>query len=160
MSKKSRFWRSFDKHHVKGIQRLLKSDPQNLRHIYWSMWRQLSSKETLLVICQVLRLLVNTLTADDKYSLLNRDNLMQPIHMQLSLKAKTFSRFFSAFLTSRLNFEHFQKKMTLIADVFSKLRTQKPWLDQCLKIPVSEVPSKKQHGKRTQTLFKSELQHL
>ena len=30
--------------------------------------------------------------------------------MQLSRKQKTFSEFFSAFLKSSLNFEHFQKK--------------------------------------------------
>ena len=30
--------------------------------------------------------------------------------MQLSRKQKTFSQFFSAFLKSSLNFEHFQKK--------------------------------------------------
>ena len=34
---------------------------------------------------------VNTLTANDKYSLVNRDSLTQPIHMQLSQKQKTFS---------------------------------------------------------------------
>ena len=45
----------------------------------------------------------------DKCSLPNRDNLMQPIHMQLSEKLKTFSGFFSAFSRSKLNFEHFQK---------------------------------------------------
>ena len=46
----------------------------------------------------------------DKCSLPNRDNLMQPIHMQLSQKSKTFSGFFAAFSKSSLNFEHFQKK--------------------------------------------------
>ena len=30
------------------------------------------------------RLFDNTLTPDDKYSLLNRDNLTQPVHMKLS----------------------------------------------------------------------------
>ena len=30
--------------------------------------------------------------------------------MQVSPKQKTFSRYFSAFLKSSLNFEHFQKK--------------------------------------------------
>ena len=43
------------------------------------------------MICKVLRLFVNTQTADDKYSLLNRDNLTQPIQMQLSQEQKTFS---------------------------------------------------------------------
>ena len=50
------------------------------------------------------------MSAVDKCSLTNRDNLMQPIHMQLSQKLKTFSRFFSAFSKSRLNFAYFQKK--------------------------------------------------
>ena len=51
---------------------------------------------------------VKILTADDKYSVLNRDNLRQPIQMQLSQKEKTFSEFVSAFLKARLNFEYFQ----------------------------------------------------
>ena len=50
------------------------------------------------------------MSAVDKCSLPNADNLMQPIHMQLSRKLKTFSEFFLAFSKSRLNFEHFQKK--------------------------------------------------
>ena len=50
------------------------------------------------------------MTAVDKCSLPNRDNLMEPIHMQWSEKLKTFSQFFSPFSKSRLNFEHFQKK--------------------------------------------------
>ena len=72
----------------------------------------------MLVLCKILRLFVNTLTADDKYSLLNRDNLMQPIQMQLSLKQKAFSQFLLAFSKSTLNSANFQTKMTLIAYVF------------------------------------------
>ena len=52
------------------------------------------------------------MTANDKYSLLNRDNLTQPIHMQLSQKQKNFSDFFFfffAFSKARLNFKPFQK---------------------------------------------------
>ena len=64
----------------------------------------------MLVLCKFLRLLVKTLTDDEKYSLLYRDNLMQPIQILLSEKRKTFSRFFSVFLKSTLNFAHFQKK--------------------------------------------------
>ena len=43
-------------------------------------------------------LFVNTLTADDKHYMLNRDNLTQPIQIQLCQKQKTFSKFFFAFL--------------------------------------------------------------
>ena len=50
------------------------------------------------------------MSAVDKCSLPNRDNLIQPIHMQLSEKVKTFSWFFNVFSKSRLSFEYFQKK--------------------------------------------------
>ena len=50
------------------------------------------------------------MSAVDKCSLPNTDNLMQPIHTQLSQKLETFSGFFSEFSKSRLNFEYFQKK--------------------------------------------------
>ena len=50
------------------------------------------------------------MSAVHKCSLPNRDNLMQPIHMQLSQKLKTFSRFSNVFSKSQLSFEYFQKK--------------------------------------------------
>ena len=90
----------------------------------------------------LLGLFVNTLTADDKYSFLNCDNLTQPIQMQLSQKQKTFSQFFSAFSKSKWNFEHFEKKITLIAYVFRKLKTAKEVVRQMSKKSVSEDPSK------------------
>ena len=64
----------------------------------------------MLVLCKILRLFLNTFTHDDKYSLLYRDNLMQPIQILLSQKQKTFPQSFSAFCISTLNFEHSQKK--------------------------------------------------
>ena len=50
---------------------------------------------------------------------------MQKIQMHLSQKQKVFSQLFAAFFESALNFEYFQKKMTLIAYVFPKLPTTK-----------------------------------
>ena len=64
----------------------------------------------MLVLCKFLRLFVNTLTDDEKFSVLYRENLTQPIEILLSQKRKTFSQFFSAFSKSTLNFAHFQKK--------------------------------------------------
>ena len=55
-------------------------------------------------------MLVNTLTADENFRVLNGDNLTIPIRMQLSQKQKTFSQFFAAFLKCRLNIELFEKK--------------------------------------------------
>ena len=62
------------------------------------------------MICKILRRFVNTNTAYDKYTVLNREYSNDPIEMQLSQKQKTFSEFFSAFLKSRFNFENIQKK--------------------------------------------------
>ena len=59
--------------------------------------------------CQILGLLVNTLPADEKYLVLNRDNLTIPIEKQLSQKQDTFSRLFAVFLKSRVNFQYFEK---------------------------------------------------
>ena len=50
------------------------------------------------------------MSAIDKCSLPNRDNLMQPIYMQLSQKLKAFSRLFNVISKSRLSFDYFQKK--------------------------------------------------
>ena len=50
------------------------------------------------------------MSAVDKCSLPKTDNLMQPIHMQLSQKLKTFSWFFNIFSKSKLSFEYFKKK--------------------------------------------------
>ena len=58
------------------------------------------------MIHKIPRLFVNILTVDDKHYLLNRDNLTEPIQMQLSEKQKKFSKFFWAFLKSILNFTH------------------------------------------------------
>ena len=62
------------------------------------------------MIHKILRLFVNTLTVNDKHYMLNRDNLTQPIQIQLSQKQKIFSEFFFAFLKSILNFKHLPKK--------------------------------------------------
>ena len=68
---------------------------------------------------------MNILAADEKYPVLNRDNLTTSIQMQLSQNQKNFSDVFTTFLKSSLNFQHFETKMTIIDFVFPKLRTPK-----------------------------------
>ena len=82
-----------EKEHDKQGETLLKSERQHFYHIFGSLWRHLSRTKFLLVICKVLRLFVNTLTADDKYSLVNRDSLTQPIEILISEKEKNISEF-------------------------------------------------------------------
>ena len=108
MSKKSRFRGCFDKQYGKRAQALLKSASQHLYHIHRSLPRKLSWKKSLLLTCQILGLLVNTLATDEKYPVLNRENLTIPIQMQLSQKQKPFCKAFAAFLKSELNFEIFE----------------------------------------------------
>ena len=79
----------------------------------------------MLVLCKFLRLLVKTLTDDEKYSLLYRENLTQPIQILLSQKPKIFSKFFCAFLKSTLNFEHFQKNDDPHSRCISKITVSK-----------------------------------
>ena len=59
---------------------------------------------------EILRLFVNALTAADKYSGSNMQNLPQQFQAQLSHKQKTFSGFFIALLKCAWNLEHFQEK--------------------------------------------------
>ena len=111
----------------------MQSEPHNLYRTYWSLWSELSRRKYFLVICELLGVFVKILTYDDKYSLLNRDNVRQPIQMQLSQKQETFSELISPFFKARLNIEHFQKNMLPIADVFPKLRTPKKEVNQISK---------------------------
>ena len=67
-------------------------------------------KKSLLVIHKILTLFVDTLTVNDKHYLLQRDNLPQPIQMQLCQKQRNYSEFFFAFLKAQLNFKDLSKK--------------------------------------------------
>ena len=80
---------------------------------------------------------------------------MQTIQIHLSQKQKIFSQFFYAFFESALNFENFQKKMTLIAYVFPKLPTTKNVLRQTSKSSRFTEPVDRRHGKWAEALIQS-----
>ena len=61
------------------------------------MVKAIETEKAVLVICKMLRYFIKAVTADDKYSLLNRDYLTQPIHMLLSIKKIFFPTFFFIF---------------------------------------------------------------
>ena len=136
MSLKSRFRGVLHNKHSKRDQRLLKSAQRYLYHIFASMSTYFSVKNSMLVVCKILRLFVNTLTDDDKYSLLYRDNFIQPLQILLSQKQKTFSEFFLPFLKSTLNFEHSRKKDGPHSRCFSQITVSEKgdYLNAC-KIP-------------------------
>ena len=70
---------------------------------------------------EILRLFVNALTADDKYSGSNMQNLPRQFQTPLSHKQKTFSQFFIAFLKCAWNLENFQKKDEYPSLIFSEI---------------------------------------
>ena len=108
MSKKSSFRGPLDKQHGKHPRALLKSASQHFYHIHWSLVRTLCSKNFLLLTCKILGLLVSRWAINETELAHHKDNLTIPIQMILSKEQKTFSKFFPAFLKSRLNFEHFE----------------------------------------------------
>ena len=70
----------------------------------------MSWKKSALVWSEILRLFVNTLTADNSYSRSNVHNFAQQVQTQLSQKQKAFWAFFIPFLKCARNLEHFEKK--------------------------------------------------
>ena len=94
------------------------------------------------------------MTADDKYSVRNSENLREPIQIQLYKILKTFSQHFAQIVQSTSNFEHFEKKMFLLAYLFSKLPTVKGTVTQMFKYHRVIAPSYGQRVKRSKTLVK------
>ena len=157
MSKKSRIRRSFNKGHGKRPQTLLKSESQLLYHNSWWLWRQLTWKKSALVMCKILGLFVNTLTADDKNSLVNRDNFNAiDSDAIVSEIKKLFLLLFCIFWIKINLWTFWKKKMTLIVYVFQKLETAKDLVRQMSKKSRFGRPFSKGDGKGSQTLMKSE----
>ena len=109
---------------------------------------------SLLVISEILGLFVNTLTANDKYSLHNIVNLRKSDQMELYKKQKTFSQFSAPFLKS--SFEKDDPNILCIPDI-----------TDCENV-VRKMSQKyhfrtqfdNQHAKRSRTLLRSERQYL
>ena len=97
-SRRSYFRTPFGNQRVSGFQTPLKV----ARHHYYpfSPWisGKLGWKKTALLWSKILRLFVNTLNADAKYSCRNTQNFLQQLQTLLSQKRKTFSGFFIPFL--------------------------------------------------------------
>ena len=81
----------------------------------------MSCKKSTSVWCEILRLFVNALTADDKYSGSNMQNLQQKFQMPASQKQKFFSGIFIPFVKCAWNLEHFQKKDEYSSLIIAKI---------------------------------------
>ena len=92
-SKRSCLRTPFANERVNGFQTLLKSARHNYYPLFSSIRGKLSCKKPALVWYEILRLFVNALTADDKYSGTNMQSLSQQFQTPLSRKQKSFCRF-------------------------------------------------------------------
>ena len=110
MPRKPRVRKIIDREQVKGSETLHKSARQHFCHIFWSLCKKISSKNSGLIVSEILRLFLNILTTRwNVFSLSKSECLMKPIHMLWSQNQKIFSYIFSAFPESRQNLESFEK---------------------------------------------------
>ena len=118
-SRKSCFRTPFGNQRVNGFQTPLKVATHNYYPFFPWISGKLSSKKTALLWLKTLRLFVNTLTADDKFSCRNMQNFLQQLQTLLSQKRKTLCGFFFAFLKCAWNLEHFEKKDECLGVIIS-----------------------------------------
>ena len=120
-SKRSCFRTPLANERVNGFQTLLKSARHHHYPLFSSVHGKLTCKKSPSVSYEILRLFVKALTADDKYSGCNMQNLPEQFQTPLSQKQKTFSQFSIAFLKCAWNLEHFQKKDEYPSLIISEL---------------------------------------
>ena len=120
MSKKRRFRTPFDSKHVKQSEKVHQSTSIILFHHIGKNW----VGKSRFSVFELLGVFVNTLTANDKYSLRTRKNLQPPNELRLSEKQTIFSQFLAAYLKSTSTVSEFDKKRWPLKIIFfSKLET-------------------------------------
>ena len=119
MPKKPRVRALMDSQQVKGSETLLKSARRYFCHIFLSFWKKISSKNSFLVVPEILRLFVNILTPDDKYSLLVKAsvwrNKLKWNYLQIE---KYFVTFFLHFQKLHKMWNTFKQQMSHQYDLF------------------------------------------
>ena len=95
------------------------------------------------------------MTGNDKYPVRDLENLFSSNQLQLSLEPKTLSDSFNPFLEYTSNFEHFEKKLIVIATLFRKLQAIKDLVRPLSKKKHFRTPFDGEHVKESQILVKS-----
>ena len=104
MPKKLRVRTVMDSQQVKISKRCLKSARHYFCHIFWSLWKEITSKDSLLLVSQILRLLVNILTPDDKYFVSVKSSLWRN---QFKCNYLEIKKYFPSFLLRFRNLHKF-----------------------------------------------------
>ena len=94
MPKNLRITTLMNSQHVKGSETLHKSKRQHFCHIFRLLCKKIRLKSSVLVVSEILRLFVNILIPDDKYSCSVKASVYRN---QFKCNQKIFSQFFSAF---------------------------------------------------------------
>ena len=105
----------FANERVNVFQTLLKWARHHYYPLFSSIRGKLSCKKSSLVWCEILRLFVNALTADDNYSGGNMQSVPQQFQTSLSQKKKTFSDFLLHFWNVHKIQGIFKKRMSILA---------------------------------------------
>ena len=112
--------------HVKGSKTPSKSRRQYFCDIFWSLWNNLSSKNSFLVVPEILRLFDNMWTSDDKNSLSVKGRLQRnQLKYNYLQNWKYFLNYILHFKNLHQTLNILKKEMNLITDVFPKLKTAK-----------------------------------
>ena len=159
-SKKRHFRISFDRQHVKLSRTFRKSTWEHFYHSFSSIWGEIICKMSLLGKFVILGVFVNIGNADDKYPVRDCEDLRLVIQRQLSSKQKRFSQPFISFQKFSGNYKHFQKKKTVIANVFPKLPNVKDLVRSDSKMRHFRTSFDSQHVTASETLVKSVWEHF
>ena len=112
MPKKPRCGTLMDSEHAKGSETLHKSAGQYFCQIFWSLWKGITSANSVLVVSKILRLFVNILTPDDKYS--------------LSVKASVYCNQFKChYLKNKKSFQNFFLHFRNLHKIWNTLKKKK-----------------------------------
>ena len=121
MSKNPCFRTPFDSQHAKGSKRLLKIARKHFYYNFSWLWEE-KRKISLLEIFEILGLFVNTLTADDEYSLCKSENLPPQLKYNFLTNKKLFPNLLFHFWNLHQILKYF---LFFVASLFVTLRTVK-----------------------------------
>ena len=107
--------------HVKRSKTLVKCPWKYFYKTCLLLWSKLTWETSLLLIFELLRVFIETLTPDHGYSLCYIWNLQVLYQMQLSKEPKASQEFFCPFLISSSNFEHIEKKDDIHSQFISEI---------------------------------------
>ena len=143
MLKKPRVRKRMGRYHVKGSEKLLKSERHYFCHIFWLFRKKISSKNSILVVSEILRHFVNILTPDEMYCLSVKASVSRKHSNGITCKPKNVFWIFLIISKIYIIFGIlWSKRWASKIICFLNYRLQKAELLKCIQSPASEHLSK------------------